>query len=364
MRATIVKLTAFVVLCVFFTGWLAATIGNISPAQLFGRNTYTISAAFDDVSGLLPDDNVKIAGVPVGKVTDIRVSKGKAVVTMQVRRAQKVPADTSAVIRWRNLLGQRYVYLEPGTSSTTLADGDRIAATRSVVDIGELFNRLGPIVKAIEPAKVNEFLVTITEALDGNEESLRRTIADLATLMQSLASRDEAILRMVTNLDTVVGVITTRDAQLRSILDDLVAVSATFSEHADVVDQAVTDLGTLSSHLAPLLANNRAELDSILANLTALIRVVAAKLPTLDSIVANLDEAASAIFRSASYGEWLNQEILCARVGYPAAASVATECTAATAKPSTASSSPQPRSLTTRTTGADAVRELMSMVTP
>ena len=55
-------------------------------------------------------------------------------------------AGTSAGIRWRNLIGQRYVYLYPGDSPEALQDGDVIEDTASVVDLGELFNRLGPIV--------------------------------------------------------------------------------------------------------------------------------------------------------------------------------------------------------------------------
>lgn len=359
MRGTVVRLTAFVAICLLFTGWLAATIGNVTLANAFGRNTYSLRAAFDDVTGLLPNDTVKVAGVPVGKVTAIRVDKGRAVVELRVRKETRLPSDTSATIRWRNLLGQRYLYLEPGEASTVLEDGDRIDDTRSVIDIGELFNRLGPIVQAVEPAKVNEFLVAVTDALDGNEAALQSALADLTTLLEAIADRDLALGRMVENLDTVAGVITTRDAQLRAILDDLVAVSATFSEHADVVDRAITDVGTLSSRLAPLLEGNRAQIDSLLANLTVLIRVVADKLPTLDSTVANLDGAAAALFRSASYGEWLNQEILCARIGYPAASSVATECTADSAKPATAADPTQPARLTGKAKGADAIRQLL-----
>ena len=361
MRGTVMRLTAFVLACLVFTGWLAATIGNVTLANAFGRNTYDLTAVFDDVTGLLPNDSVKVAGVAVGKVTGIDVEAGKAVVRFRVRDATRVPDDTRATIRWRNLLGQRYLYLEPGSASTMLRDGDRITDTRSVIDIGELFNRLGPIVRALDPAKANQFLVAVTEALDGNEDALRQLIADLGTLFAAIAERDEELRRMVTNLDTVASVIATRDEQLRSILEDLVAISTTFSEHAGVVDRAVTDVGTLSNRLAPLLAGNRAQLDSILANLTLLVRVVADKLPTLDSTVANLDEAAAAIFRSASYGEWLNQEILCARVGYPAASSVATECTVESAKPGTSSTAgPRPLDRPAMTTsGSEAIRDLL-----
>jgi phospholipid/cholesterol/gamma-HCH transport system substrate-binding protein len=311
MTKTLLKLIAFFGVCLLFTGWLAFTIGNI---HLFQHN-YELSAAFDDVTGLLRNDNVKVAGVPVGKVTGISIEKGKAKVTFTVKDGVKVPSDSKAAVRWRNLLGQRYLYLYPGSASTVLADGDRVPETQSVVDLGELFNRLGPIVKALEPEKVNQFLDTITAALDGNETKLRQAVSDLATLTKGLASRDDAIGRLIENSNTVAGAIDARDAQIRTVLDNLLQVTTTFSEHADVLDQATVELSTFSRDFGTLLDNNRGQIDNTIANLRTIVDLVREKLPVVDRALGNLDEGTQAIFRSAMYGEWLNQTIPCGKIG-------------------------------------------------
>ena len=355
MRSTVLRLVVFVLVTGFFTGYLAVTIGNI---QLF-KDQYELTAVFDDVTGLLPNDNVKVAGVVVGKVTGIRLERGEAVVDFVVDDAVKVPRDSQAVIRWRNLLGQRFLYLEPGEAATTLQDGDRITETRAVVDLGELFNRLGPIVKAIEPSQVNAFLDSITAALDGNEDELRATIDDLATLTSALASRDEAIKRLIDNLNTVAGTITSRDVQIRTVLDNLLALATTFRENTDVLDAAITDLGDVSENFGSLLENNRAEIDRIVDSLETLVALVREKLPSLDVTVANLDEASQAIFRSASYGEFLNQEILCARFGTQTPA-LETQCDAASAKPGGTPDGGAAVTTTRRTSGAQAIVRLMS----
>src|SRR5438309_9124322 len=163
MLYTMIKLVTFFAVCTLFTAYLAFTIGNI---HLF-QHTYKLTATFDDATGLLATDNVKVAGVVVGKVDKVKIDQGRAKVSISVRDSVKLPSDSSAAIRWRNLLGQRYVYLYPGTASTLLRGGNSITHTRSVVDIGELFNRLGPIIKAIDPKDVNTFLDTIVAALDG-----------------------------------------------------------------------------------------------------------------------------------------------------------------------------------------------------
>ncbi|MCU1449433.1 MAG: virulence factor Mce family protein, partial [Acidimicrobiales bacterium] len=187
----IVKLIAFVAVCTLLTGYLAFTIGNI---RLF-QHTIALRATFDDANGLLRDDNVKLAGVVVGKVTAVQIDQGRARVSFTVKDSVKVPADSAVTIRWRNLIGQRYLYVYPGTASTVLRGGDRITRTRSVVDVGELFNRLGPIIKAVDPKEVNTFLDSIVQALDGNQDKIRQAIDNLAVVAQSLGSRDQAIGR-------------------------------------------------------------------------------------------------------------------------------------------------------------------------
>jgi phospholipid/cholesterol/gamma-HCH transport system substrate-binding protein len=321
VKATLAKLVIFMVVCLIFTGYLAFTIGNVHPF----RGTYDLSASFDDVTGLLPNDNVKISGVVVGKVGHIKVVKGKAVVHFRVRKGTKVPSDTQAAVRWRNLLGQRYIYLYPGQASTTLNDGGRIPKTRSVVDLGELFNRLGPIVQALDPKQVNTFLDTVVGALDGNEAKVGKALDDLAVVTQGLADKDQAIGRLIGNLDTVAGTINSRDQQINTVLDNLIELSKTFGQNTDVLDRAVVDLDQFSDNLNYLLGRNRSELDSLLTNLNTVTNTVRDKLPVADDILAHLYEGSKRLFTSSRYGDWLNQIIPCGRVGYPASESV-TNC--------------------------------------
>ena len=80
MRGTTTKLAAFTIVTIIITFWLASIIGKLSPFQ----ETYEINAVFTDATGILNGDPVKIAGVPVGKVTSFQVDEGRAIVTMQI----------------------------------------------------------------------------------------------------------------------------------------------------------------------------------------------------------------------------------------------------------------------------------------
>jgi phospholipid/cholesterol/gamma-HCH transport system substrate-binding protein len=316
---TAVKFGAFVIICLSFTMYLAFTIGNISLRDPLARNYYTLNATFDDVTGLLVNDNVKVAGVVVGKVKSIKVDEGRANVSFTVKKDLKLGSETTAAVRWRNLIGQRYVYLYPdGKNVTALQNGDTIKSTTSVVDLGELFNRLGPIVAAVDPKLVNDFLDTVSQALDGNEDKLGKAIDDLAVLAKGLATRDETIGRLVENLNTVAGTITNRDQQIRVMLDNLVLISGAFSSNTQTVDTALQEFGKFSTNLNTILGNNRSELDGIIDNLDLITtEAIAPKLGQLDSALKGIDTAATKVFNSSRLGEWLNQSILCAAMGPP-----------------------------------------------
>lgn len=319
MTRTAIKFGMFVALCMGFTVYLASTIGNTSVGGLVGRgpSTYTVKAAFNDVTGLLIDDNVKVSGVPVGKVTGIDVNNGKATVTMSIRSEHKIPDDATASIRWRNLIGQRYVYLNPGASTVSLDKGAFIASTTDVVDLGELFNRLGPIVATIDESKVNDFLDTVTTALEGNEQSISDALDDLAFLVQGLKDRDEAIGRLFTNLEVVSRTIADRDDQLETLLDNLVLLSQTFGDNTALLNTAITEIGAFNRDLSSVLVANRTEIDGLLGSLDNTLNTVEDQLDPLETVLDRVDEFAGATFRSSSYGTWLNQDILCFTVSPP-----------------------------------------------
>lgn len=318
MTRVALKFGAFVAVCLFFTGYLAFTIGNIDPRDPFGRDRYTLTATFDDASGLLVNDNVKVAGVVVGKVTKVAAEDGKAVVTMEIRNEHDdLPVDSTAAIRWRNLIGQRYVYLYPGTASQALRDGDHITDTESVVDLGELFDRLGPIVGAIDPGQVNAFLDTFTQALDGRSDKVQTALADLATLTNGLASRDDAIQRLLVNLDTLATTITNRDAQIEVMLDNLITLADAFGDNTATLDAAFDELSRFGGELDALLATSADEIDRLLDSLALVTDTVEGRLPMLDRALSHLADAGEAVFRAGNRGEWLNQKILCVFVGPP-----------------------------------------------
>ena len=148
MRTIEISVGAFVLAGILALVFLAVKVSGISLAS--DQAGYTLLARFDDVSGLRLRSKVSMAGVTIGRVSQIEVDVeyGQAVVTMEIDgNAGVLTADTGAQILTEGILGARYVNLMPGADEEMLADGDYIMETQGALVlenlIGDLVTRLG-----------------------------------------------------------------------------------------------------------------------------------------------------------------------------------------------------------------------------
>lgn len=121
-------------------GWLALQLGEIP--WLADSRTYTLYAEFDNVSGVNDGAEIKVAGVKVGSVKEMKLSKDTlAIVTMQLDRSLQLPTDSMASVRSQGIIGDKYIQITPGGDEEVLAKGDTIFDTESSLDIESLISK-------------------------------------------------------------------------------------------------------------------------------------------------------------------------------------------------------------------------------
>jgi phospholipid/cholesterol/gamma-HCH transport system substrate-binding protein len=118
--------------------YLSVTLGDIN---LFGDPYYPVSAVFGSVTGLKPGASVEIAGVPVGKVTQIELSGNAAKVSMGIRSGVQLSDDTIASIRTKGIIGDMFVKLTPGGSEQKVKPGGELFETESAISLEELISK-------------------------------------------------------------------------------------------------------------------------------------------------------------------------------------------------------------------------------
>lgn len=302
MSGTWAKVVKVAVYAAITLGTSVLIYGQI--AKLGGGPRYELTATFDDVTGLFENDDVKVAGVPVGKVTGIKSVNGRAQVTFSVKKSIKVPVDSTAVMRWRNPLGQRYVYVLPGSSAELLSDGDRVEKTSAVVDLGDFINKLGPLTRTVAPDKLNELFVSLDQAFSGNEGNFDALVSDLDALLSSLAPRDKTIAQLITDYGTISDTIARRDQQIKTVIDNLVAVSQAFAGNSDVLDRALVQLSGLSDGLGAALGGKAGEIGRIVDNLEVLGNLTGKHIGEIEATLAGFPDATKALFSVLNSGEF------------------------------------------------------------
>lgn len=310
MRTTssLVKLIAFVVVTVLATGILAATIANVLPGD---KASY--KAVFTDVTGLSAGQDVRIAGVRVGTVRDIAVARDRvhAEVTFDVLRSTSLTRGTAATIKYRNLVGERYVALtqEPGNAAP-LPEGGTIPVgqTHPALDLTVLFNGFKPLFAALSPQDVNELSAQIISVLQGEGGDINSLLGQTASLTTALADRDEVIGRTIDNLSTVLTTVEANDAAFEDLLTQLQRFVSGLSEDREAIGASLTNINRLTGDTASLLQAGRPDLKADIANLGDLATTLnePANTREFERFIAQAPTKITTITRTATYGSWFN----------------------------------------------------------
>jgi len=118
-------------------GWLALQLGEVP--WLTSGSTYTLKAEFSNIAGVKEGADVQVAGVKIGTVKELALSKDAyAVVTMQIDRSVEVPVDSIASVKSKGIIGDKFIQISLGGDEQLFKEGDVIVDTESAVDLESL----------------------------------------------------------------------------------------------------------------------------------------------------------------------------------------------------------------------------------
>ena len=304
--ASLVKLIVFIVVTSVLTLMLAATIGNIT---LGDKTSYT--ARFSDVTGLLPGNDVRIAGVRVGSIDEISLGDGGKVadVRIQLDEGRTIPESSVLRLRYRNLVGERYIAVTEGPgSSEPLEDGAVIPLdrTRNALDLTVLFNGFRPLFQALEPETVNQVAFEIVQTLQGEGGTVESITARTASLTNTLADRDEVIGRVIENLSQVLATIDDNGPQLGELITNLRALAAGFAADREAIGGSLDGISDLTTATAQLLVDVREPLSDDIEELGKLAANLNEGEAEVDGVLQRLPGKLDRIIGTATYGSWFN----------------------------------------------------------
>lgn len=312
--APLIKMTVFAVVTVTLTALLGLTIANTTLGATSGY-----VARFTDVTGLNEGDDIRMSGVRIGQITDIAVVDDRwADVRFDVEASRQLPKSITATIKYRNLIGQRYIALAVGSGDTNavLEPGDTIPLDRTqpALNLTELFNGFQPLFQALKPDQVNKLAGELIQVLQGEGGTIDSVLAHTASLATTIASKDKVIGQVIDNLNTVLTTVNERTTEVSGLIDQLQQLASGLAAQRQPIGDAISALGDLSESTAGLLSSVRPPIKEDIAALGRLAGNLADHGDTVDKFLAGLPHKVQTISRVSSYGGWYNY-YLCSMSG-------------------------------------------------
>ncbi|GAA4713215.1 MCE family protein [Phytohabitans rumicis] len=273
-------------------------------------------AAFRDASGLAPGNEVRVAGVRVGKVTAVGLARGSA--GPYVRVTFRVDGDsgvrlgerTGATIRIKTVLGQKYLALAPAGSGRLREDAEiPLDRTASPFDVMQAVAGLADTVDQIDSEQLATAFSTLAQAFADTPASVQSSLSGLSRLSQTVASRDVELRELLAHARSVTAVLAERDEEFRKLVADGDALLREVSRRRDAIHELLIGTNELAKQLSGLIADNRHQLEPALRQLRDVVAILQRNRDNLTKTIEGMGPFVSAFANVVGNGRWFDSYV-------------------------------------------------------
>jgi phospholipid/cholesterol/gamma-HCH transport system substrate-binding protein len=307
-RLVLAKFLAFAVAMMLLTAFLFFIFGQYRTGP---ENSY--SAVFTDVSRLKPGDTVRVAGIRIGTVNSVSMrTDKKVVVTFGADRHIVLTTGTRAMVRYLNLVGDRYLELVDGPGSTKiLPAGAQIPAdhTAPALDLDLLLGGLKPVIQGLNPQDVNSLTASLIEIFQGQGDSLESLFSKTSSFANALADHNHVIQQLIDNLRTVLATLSEEGDNFSGAIDRLSQLVTQLSAERDPIGDAIVSINNGAASIADVLTASRPPLAGTVDQLNRLAPALEKDKDLVDTQIQKLPEDYRKLVRIGSYGSFVNYYI-------------------------------------------------------
>jgi phospholipid/cholesterol/gamma-HCH transport system substrate-binding protein len=283
---------------------------NIEELPLIGGGD-AHTAAFRDASGLAAGNEVRIAGVKVGKVTAVELARAGAGPYVKVSfrtKGAELGRETGATIRIKTVLGQKYLALLP-QGGGTLTEEIPLSRTASPFDVMEAVQGLAGTLDQIDTEQLARAFTVLAQTFQDTPAAVKASLTGLSRLSQTVAQRDEQLRQLLARAHTVTKVLADRDEEFRKLLSDANLLLAEVHKRRDAIHKLLTATAELADQLSGLVADNRETLKPALQRLRAVVGVLQRNRTQLEATLISLAPFVNAFANVVGNGRWFDSYV-------------------------------------------------------
>jgi phospholipid/cholesterol/gamma-HCH transport system substrate-binding protein len=282
---------------------------NVQSLPLIGGGA-SYRAAFSEAGGLLKGDDVRIAGVKVGKVQKVDLAGDHVVVDFKVTEPAKFGPQTAASVRMKTLLGQKYLALEPAGGGQ-MKEGAEIPLERTVssYDIVNAFTDLATTSERIDTDQLATSLTTLATEFKDSPPQVKAALDGLSRLSTTIASRDAELKRLLASANSVSGTVAQRNKAVESIIKNADLLMLELDQRREAIHTLFTNTSEMAKQLTALVRENRAELKPALDQLTKVLAVLEKHEKDLSDTIAAMGPFTRLFANVLGNGRWFDTYI-------------------------------------------------------
>jgi phospholipid/cholesterol/gamma-HCH transport system substrate-binding protein len=284
---------------------------NAAKLPIIGGGTQ-YSAVFSEASGLVPEDEVRIAGVKVGTVTGVSLNGPSAhtvKVSFRVKKAF-IGDRTEAIIKIKTVLGRKYLELDSRGAHKQKPDQQiPLARTLTPYDVYPAFSDLTKTVGAIDTKMLGQSLETIAQTFKDTPASVRTTLDGLSRLSNTISSRDQALRTLLARANAVTGVLADRDAEIGKLFTDGNLLLSELNARREAIRTLFLNTSALSLQISGLVSDNSKALKPALDQLKGVLDILERNLDNIDRGLALLGPFYRVFANTLGNGRWFDTYI-------------------------------------------------------
>lgn len=282
---------------------------NLDSLPLINSST-TYHAHFAEVAGLRTGEEVRIAGVKVGKVTGMSLDGGRVRVDFQVERDVRVGNESKVSIKIKTLLGSHFLALDPRGAAKQ--DPDRtipITRTSTPYEVVPAIADLSKNIDSIDTKQLAESFDTLSKTFENSPEEIKASLRGLRRISQTVSKRDDELNELLVRAKEVTGVLDERKTELVKLMQDGDKLLQAVRNRREVIHQLLVNTYRLAQQLNALIDENEDEIKPLLANLQKVAKVLLDNQDNLDRSLQLMATYARQFSDATGNGRWFDSYI-------------------------------------------------------
>ena len=268
------------------------------------------TAEFSEAAGLKPSDEVRVAGVKVGTVSDVSLDGDRVLVKFDVRDAW-VGDQSTASIQIKTILGSKYLSVEPkGTERLNQRDVIPLERTTSPYDVIEAFSDAGRTAGEIDTAQLAQSMETLSSAFSETPENIRATLDGVSRLSATISSRDDQLRTLFAATTKTTKVLADRNQEFSRLISDAGVLVQELNNRQQSISALLTGTQRLSQQLTGLIRDNEAQIGPALQELGGVIDILRTNNENLQKAITLYSPFVRLYANIVGNGRWFDQVIV------------------------------------------------------